>query len=445
MSLDLASIEKLVIENSLCATAVFAAVGFFLITVLVSILLTLGHKRKLKKALIRAQTEYNEKLEQAKNSAQIVQEKIQVLEENISVQCQQLADKEHVNKALLTELAQHKEQVSALTLLLQQRRQLVQQSWEQANQTEGITEDIASLTDNILFEKGMAKLAAFPAQLVIEKRRCLELEQIISSGQAMLAKQEVDLDTLTDRFNFVTAHDAELEQRLNAITQDYQTLQAQFHSYQINSEAAQKLTQAEVNQQALAPTVELPFVNEDRTVAQENSADASQLTAFPLSEELHNTSTQTISSEQLSVAITEPHAQQKHQPKDASNLSTYAAQTFIAKMTSAAQRESTLPTSPLTVPTENNPVNMLEDEVVTSPEHKQNELNQGRQLTLAEQAEPMLASLWQTVATSIASFSGTVKGNNARDEGVSMLEKADDLTQQLATQMKNLYAKLRIK
>jgi len=441
MSLDLASIEKLVIENNLCATAVFAVAGFFLISVLMSILLTLGHQRKLKKALTSAQTAHNEQLEQANNTAQLLQESIQALEENLSAQGQQLADKEHVNKAVLTELAQHKEQVSVLTALLQQRRQLVQQSWEQANQAEGITEDIASLTDNIIFEKGMAKLTAFPAQLVIEKRRCLELEQIISSGQAMLAKQETDLETLTHRFNDVVAHDAELDQRLSAVTCDYQALQAQFHSYQVNTEAVQTLTPAELNQQQVMPTVEVTFVDEERSVVLENSAEKIQLTALPLAEHLHNTPTQTT----FSAAMTEPHDQQKHHQEDAGKLSTHAAQTFIAKMTSAAKRESELPLSPFTPPTQNTSVDRLEDEVVTLPEHDQNKPYQGLQAALVAQATPMLASLWQTVTTSIGSFSGTVKGDNTPEEGGSMLEKADELTQQLSTQMKNLYTMLRIK
>ncbi|MDO9105181.1 MAG: hypothetical protein Q7U57_09500 [Methylovulum sp.] len=221
-----------IIENNLGGSVIFAAVGVFIASMLLCLLISARYRNKLAKADIALKNErvaYEQERMQSSDGLNAAHEKIQQQEAALTAQADRIEQIEHEKQAAQAVAAR-------VAILEEENRERNRQVLELLDTLEREWELDADTADaGDLWQRLHVVIAALGSRLHTEQRRCAEMEQILLAGQTMLAEKETALEELTSAVDGQVALLAEAEQafdeQLNTAQLSLAKLQAKYLAY----------------------------------------------------------------------------------------------------------------------------------------------------------------------------------------------------------------------
>ncbi|MDP2904177.1 MAG: hypothetical protein Q8N96_13905 [Methylovulum sp.] len=235
MQAYLAIIEKAIVENGLYNFVFFAAVGIFIASMLLCLLIRARYRNKVANLDAELTTErvtHEQERVQLSDNLNAAHEKIQQQEEELTVQSNRIEQIERDKQAAQIGAAR----AAVLEGEIQQRNQYLLELLNTFEKELGLAADVpeASGPDG-LWQRHRAVIAGLANRLQTEERRCSELEQILLTGQTVLAEKEAALEELRNIADEQVAHSAKTEQdfaaRLSNTENTFSKLQKKHQVY----------------------------------------------------------------------------------------------------------------------------------------------------------------------------------------------------------------------
>jgi|GEM_PF-7001443 len=235
MQTYLVMFEKVIIENGLFSSVIFAGAGLFIISILLCFLIRARYRNRLVNLDTELKKEcvnHEEDRRQLSDNLNAAHEKIQQQEEQLTTQSSRIE--------LIENDKQAAEAVAERATILEgQRNQYLLELLDKLEKECGLETDAQVASDaaseGALWQRHGTVITALTNRLHTEERRCAELEQILQHGQTMLAEKEAALEALRHTVNEQAGHIAKTEQdfveQMKHAGVALSKLQAKYQSY----------------------------------------------------------------------------------------------------------------------------------------------------------------------------------------------------------------------